>query len=29
MAKAETQTLAYLRGQGWVEEGSLLSLMRK
>lgn len=24
---AEAQTLAYLRGQGWVEEGSLLSLM--
>jgi hypothetical protein len=26
---AEAQTLAYLRGQGWVEEGSLLSLMRE
>jgi type III restriction enzyme len=25
---AEAQTLAYLRGQGWVEEGSLLSLMQ-
>lgn len=27
--KAEAQTLAFLRGQGWVEEGSLLSLMRE
>ena len=25
---AEAQTLAFLRGQGWVEEGSLLSLMQ-
>jgi len=29
MAKAEAQTLAFLRGQGWIEEGSLLSLMRE
>lgn len=28
IAKAEAQTLAFLRGQGWVEEGSLLSLMK-
>ena len=27
--KAEAQTLAFLRGQGWVEEGSLLSLMQE
>ncbi len=29
MGMAEAQTLAYLGGQGWIEEGSLLSLMRE
>lgn len=27
--RAEAKTLAYLRGQGWTEEGSLLSLMQE